>query len=74
MKVMVDITHEQMFKAYKLIEKKRGVCDILPSARFSMSDGESYITFDTLVCDDRMGSKQTGISAQYCDNCIKAKQ
>jgi hypothetical protein len=71
---MVDIPHELILKAADEINKKQGVCDILPAARFSMTDGTNEFRYDTLVCDKRMGVKQTGTCAHLCKNCALEKK
>ena len=74
MKCMVDIPHELILSAAAEIDKKRGVCNILPRARFSMCDGATSFYFDGLVCDERMGGKQTGVAAAQCRNCALEKE
>lgn len=74
MKCMVDIPHELILRAAEEINKKRGICNILPAARFSMASWDNEFKYDGLVCDNRMGGKQTGIAAAHCNNCALEKK
>lgn len=74
MKCMVDIPHELILRAALEINNKRGVCNILPAARFIMPDGASDFQYGGLVCDNRMGGKKTGITAEHCHNCVLKKE
>jgi len=83
--VSVDIPYKVLKEAVERIEKKQGICEKLPSARFMVHQNElPDINFDTfgvsvrpaytwfiqsLVCD-QMGGKSTGCSAEHCKNCI----
>jgi hypothetical protein len=67
--LMVDIKHEAILEASKEIKKCKKKCKILPTARFNMLNGSTDITYSGLVCDDRMGGEQTGVGAEYCNNC-----
>ena len=70
MKLMLDIPHEEILKAAEAIQKKKGICKILPRARFHMLDGRTTTVFAYLICDDRMEGKQTGDVAEHCKNCL----
>ena len=70
MKLMLDISHEEILKVAEAIQKKKDVCKILPRARFHMLDGKTTTVFAYLICDDRMGGKQTGDAAANCKNCL----
>ena len=70
MKLMLDISHEEILKVAEAIQKKKDVCKILPRARFHMLDGKTTTVFAYLICDDRMGGKQTGDVAATCKNCL----
>ncbi len=83
--VSVDIPYKVLKEAVQRIEKKMGVCENLPSARFMVHQDDlprlsifstdipyqpAYSWFvETLVCD-QMGGKSTGCSAEHCKNCI----
>lgn len=66
---MIDISHEAILEAAEQIKKKKGICKILPRARFILRDGDTNFEFNLLVCDNRMGGEQTGILALLCKNC-----
>ena len=74
MKLLIDIPHEAIIEAYEEIKKKEGICKILPKARFILRNNVDKIEYTCLVCDDRMGGKQTGIGAQYCENCLSDEE
>lgn len=67
MLAMIDIPNEPM-KEYLEELKTKKHCKIPPAGRFTINyDGT--ITYSGLVCDNRMGSKQTGVGASVCNNC-----
>jgi hypothetical protein len=74
MKCMVDIPHELILLAAADINKKQDICDILPTARFSMPSTSNDFKYTGLVCDPGMGGKQTGVSATHCRNCVLDKE
>ena len=73
MKVSVDIPYPLLKEALEEIENKKGICKILPSARFHILGNEIDTSgqwrFSDLVCD-QMGLKSTGTGARYCKNCL----
>lgn len=70
MKVMVDIHPEEIVKAYNAIQEKKGICRILPTARFDMCDWDNEIKYNGLVCNPKMEGKQTGVGVECCKNCV----
>lgn len=73
MRASMDITYEVIQKYLEVVEKKKGICKIMPEGRFHVADN-GLVSFQTLVCDDRMGGLQTGVSAEHCANCILKKE
>jgi len=67
----LDVPADEIAEASRAQEKKRGTCEVIPAARFGVSQ-YGAVTFDTLVCDLRDG-RSTGCAAQYCQNCVLAK-
>jgi hypothetical protein len=64
----VDIENDELQKYFDDVQKKIGVCDILPSARFALRTN-GVPTYDGLVCSEKMGGRQTGVAAGTCKNC-----
>ena len=72
MNVSVDLPYRVLKEAIDKIEEKKGVCKILPSARFHILGklfGDYKWRFSCLVCSDEMGGENTGVGAEYCTNC-----
>lgn len=64
----IDIFYEEIMAYVDKAKKKKDVCRIMPDGRFNIcSDGT--IRFNALVCSRRMGGNQTGVSAEWCENC-----
>lgn len=67
----LDVPFSEIEKYMNEAKKKKGVCKIIPRARFSIVDGDVF--YDCLVCSTQdMGGKATGISASTCRNCEKS--
>lgn len=64
----LDIENDQLQKYFDAVQKKVGVCRILPRGRFALVNG--FPKFDGLVCSERMGGEQTGVAAETCKNCV----
>lgn len=64
----IDIENDELQKYFEAVNKKVGICDILPRARFSLVTNGGPI-YTGLVCSEKMGGRQTGIGAEYCNNC-----
>ena len=64
----IDIEYDEIMKYMKVIEKKKEVCKIMPSLRLSVTS--NGLKYDGLVCSPKMEGEQTGISAEWCKNCI----
>jgi len=64
----VDIENDELQKYFDAVQKKVGVCDFLPRARFSLQINGAPV-YDGLVCSEKMGGKQTGVGAEHCENC-----
>lgn len=69
----LDIENDELQKYFDAVNKKVGICDILPRGRFSIIDNGKPV-FSCLVCSDYMGGKQTGVAAGFCRNCTQDKQ
>lgn len=82
-KIFIDIPYGELKKAITTIEKKVGICKILPHGRFLFDfvadcglgihrveerDGQE-IKFDLIVCE-ALGGESTGTSAKECRNCV----
>ena len=68
----VDIENDELQKYFEAVQKKVGVCDILPRARFALRTNGSP-TYNGLVCSEKMGDRQTGSGAEHCENCRFAR-
>jgi hypothetical protein len=64
----IDIENDELQKYFDAVRKKVGVCEILPRARFSLKTNGAP-TYSGLVCSEKMGGRQTGVGAEYCQNC-----
>jgi len=82
MKAQVDIPYTALKKAVERIEKKIGICDKLPSARFHILDDHmaeffkeerGEWAFDGIICD-QMGGESTGWGIEECQNCLRRKK
>lgn len=67
----LDIENDELQRYFDAVSKKVGVCDILPSGRFCLYEGN--VVFDGLVCSDSLGVKQTGVGAESCQRCANEK-
>jgi len=68
----IDIENDELQKYFDAVQKKTGVCEILPCARFAMilNDRPRY---NGLVCSKKMGGRNTGVGAESCTNCFIEK-
>lgn len=64
----LDVPFEQVREYYLRVLAKSSVCRFLPMARFGIREN-GMVVFDTMVCDNRMGGKNTGVAAESCRNC-----
>ena len=64
----IDIENDELAKYSTAVQKKIGVCRILPAGRFVFRDGQAH--YGGLVCSDKMGGLQTGCGAESCKNCL----
>lgn len=64
----VDIEWDQVEKMAGAVVEKEDVCKILPAGRFYLTS--KGLTYMGLVCSKKMGGKQTGVGAEYCNNCL----
>ena len=69
----ITVENDELQKYFNAVEKKRGVCRIMPAGRFHITDKDRP-RFDCLVCSDKMGGKQTGVGADTCTNCIREER
>ena len=68
----IDVEYDELKKYLDAIEKKKYICEIMTSGRISFtSEGPKY---NGLVCSPKMGDRQTGISAEWCKNCVLAEE
>lgn len=68
----IDIENDELQKYFDAVQKKIGICEILPRGRFSLRrNGEPM--YNGLVCSEKMGGRQTGVGAEYCENCLLEK-
>ena len=82
MDIMIDISNKAIEEYNKAIAKKKEAgheCEVWPSGRFFMSHAKNSHTggeliFNGLVCSDKMGDHNTGISAGSCNECAKRKK
>jgi hypothetical protein len=73
--LMLDIPYEELLKAVTEIQKKRGICDHPPMARFYIGpySRSEDPAFEGLICDERgtkMQGRATGTAARGCTNCL----
>ena len=69
----IDIENDELQKYFDAVQKKIGVCDILPRGRFSLRTN-GVPEYDVLVCSEKMGGRQTGVSAEWCENCVLERE
>jgi hypothetical protein len=69
----IDIENDELQKYFQAVQKKVGICDILPRARFALKTN-GVPMYDGLVCSEKMGGRQTGVGAEYCTNCQLEKE
>lgn len=65
----IDIEYAEIERYMTEVVKKRGVCDVLPAGRFNLY-GDHEPRFAGLRCSERLGGRQTGMSASGCRNCL----
>ena len=66
----IDIQKSEINKYLNDAEKKKGVCDVIPAARFSIRD-EGPVQYTGMICHPMdMGGEATGIGASSCENCL----
>ncbi len=64
----IDIENDEIDHYNHAVKKKIGICEILPGGRFALCR-DGVVRFCGLVCSDKMGGRQTGVSAVGCRNC-----
>jgi hypothetical protein len=70
----IDIEYDELQKYFfHAVQKKVGVCEILPRARFALRLGDRP-RYNGLVCSDKMGGRQTGVAAEHCRNRLGEKE
>ena len=65
----IDIEYAEIERYLAEVAQKRGVCEILPAARFNLHNDDEP-RFAGLRCSDKMGGRQTGMAASGCRNCL----
>lgn len=64
----IDIENDELEKYHCDVQSKKKICKILPIGRFALKR-DGTVCYDSLVCSNKMGGDQTGVSAKWCTNC-----
>lgn len=66
-----EFNQDTVMQASDALKSKVGVCEVMPSVRFSMNKrGEGFV----LVCTHPNPSLNCGTAAVGCDNCIRKEE
>ena len=74
MKSSVDIPASVLLEAYREINKKEGVCEVLPNARFGIVGfpfGTDEWKFSGLICGLKDHRRNTGFGVVLCKKCLE---
>jgi hypothetical protein len=65
----IDISYEEIQNYLREVNKKTGICKILPRARMQIT--KKGLLYDGLICSpEDMNGSATGVSAECCKNCL----
>jgi hypothetical protein len=68
-----DFSGDLILEAAKMLEKKKGICEVMPKVRLTIYEDEK-VGIVTLVCQHKDPILNCKDYAEHCDVCLNKKE